>query len=252
MNLKQIAGFDLPAPATARPTYFGGCMHFGDGGASDIHMPNAGLFRAFLRETHRPGTDFWHGGDGPDLWTATRSDILRAHGATIQEVEEWAGIRRCKGNHDWTWDDLLPVSYSTRTIWMEHGNTPDPFNSGEGMALGEVTTWFAARLRAAGITNAEEIDAWLRCLTPGRMSDEAYALFASNYLDWAKRKLDESGALLLVYFHTHRPFAVQLGDGRVILNGGSFVPPRKPTVPPHKPTVGRVDGKRVELLEVSA
>jgi UDP-2,3-diacylglucosamine pyrophosphatase LpxH len=77
------------------------------------------------------------------------------------------------------------------------------------------------------------------------MDDAAFAAVAPNYAAWARKELDAAGGVLFAFGHTHRPYAEQLPDGRVIMNCGSWVPPALPTV-------GRVDGTRVELLEVAA
>ena len=243
MDFHTLAQFDLPAPVTACPTFIVTDTHLGDGGASDDSMLYAALLRAFIREIHQPGTLIITGGDLVDLWKAPAADILAAHSWVLREIDEFriAGVR---GNHDPTWstlDDgsLLPEVYSAGGLTIMHGHQADPFNYGVLAKVGQDATAIYGELERLG---------WV---TPGQMDDAAFAVVAPNYLAWAKRELDASRGVLFAFGHTHRPFAVQLDDGRVILNGGSFVPPSKPTVPPHKPTVGRVDGKRVELLEVS-
>ena len=240
MDFHTLAQFDLPAPVTACPTFIVTDTHLGDGGASDDSMPYAALLRAFVREAHRPGIDLVTGGDITDLWKARREDIVAAHGWVIQGIE-YLRVGAVVGNHDYDPGICLPEEWDNEIgLTIMHGHQADPFNYGVLAKVGQDATAIYGELERLG---------WV---TPGQMDDAAFAAVAPNYLAWAKRELDASRGVLFAFGHTHRPFAVQLDDGRVILNCGSFVPPSKPTVPPHKPTVGRVDGTRVELLEVAA
>ena len=130
----------------------------------------------------------------------------------------------------WKWQKY--EYYATPPLLVKHGHQADEFNSGIFSAIGEEATKLYALLERLGWT------------TPGRMDDKAFGSVENNYLTWAKKQLADSGANLFIYGHTHRPFLLDMGDGHAIMNCGSFVPPRVPTV-------GFVDGTHVELLEVT-
>lgn len=133
----------LPITDESRLIFFSD-LHRGDGGESDLFMPNKGLFLHALTHYQAAGYTYVEVGDGDELWMDYDFTAVRqAHGAVFDLLHQLYAQRRLillYGNHDLRengrvspYKDGLPTRESVllhhqdsgQTIFVCHGHQAD-------------------------------------------------------------------------------------------------------------------------------